>query len=111
MADTIDLGPLRLSRDGDLATVTLSDPNAVTLEIPQDFEAETREKLSSVLDANIKLEVDLEDLPALNSRQLGLLLVLHKVCEPEARLKLRRVSSSVKRALELTRVDRFFVCE
>lgn len=110
MAETIDLGPLWMQRDGQQALVKLTDPNAVTLEIPQDFESEIRSKLEHVVADQVQVEADLEDLPALNSRQLGMLLVLQKVCCGDQPLKLNGVSDTVKRTLELTRVDRFFNC-
>lgn len=108
MAETIDLGPLWLHRDGQQAVVKLSDPNAVTLEIPQDFESEIRTKLQHIVAEQVTVEADLEDLPTLNSRQMGMLLVLQKVCCGAQPMKLNHVSDTVKRTLELIRVDRFF---
>ena len=106
-----DLGPLSLTLDPQLWKFKLAHPDEMTLELPPDYERFLTEHLEPLLARQPapQVELSLEDLPGLSSRQLGLMLALHKVladrCE---RLPLTGVSHGVRRLLHLTCTARFF---
>ena len=106
-----DLGPLTLTLDPQRWSFKLSSPDEMTLELPPDYERFLTERLEPLFasEQNPQFELTLDDLPGLSSRQLGLMLALHKAladrCE---RLPLAGVSSGVRRLLNLTRTARFF---
>lgn len=109
MAETVDLGPLTMAVGDDTAVVRLSDPQAIVLEISEQYEEELQRALKQVLDSGRAVVLDLEDLPALSSRQLGLMLTLQKVVTPrQGKLPVWHVSPGVQRVLKMTRTGHFF---
>jgi anti-anti-sigma regulatory factor len=109
MTDRIDLGPLQLTRRQQCATLTLSDPDEVTLEIPAEYDQALHATIDQMLAEGVSVEMDLEGLPGISSRQLALMLTLRKlVLEQQPRLPLRGVTPGVQRVLELTRTCQFF---
>jgi ABC-type transporter Mla MlaB component len=109
--DRHDFGPLTLARKGDRWQFTLTTPHEMTLELPPDYGEFVVKKLRRVFGADEKttVEMDLKGLPAISSRQLGLMLALQRAladrCE---RLRVVGVSDGVRRLLDLTRTVRFF---
>jgi anti-anti-sigma factor len=109
MAETVDLGPLKMAVGDDTAVVWLADPQAIVLEISEQYEDELQRALKQVLDSGRAVVLDLEDLPALSSRQLGLMLTLQKVVTPrQGKLPVWNVSPGVRRVLKMTRTGHFF---
>lgn len=111
MSETIDLGPLTLAQEGDTFRFTLSTPDEISLELPAGYEQQIAEKLASVLVAapNAQCVMDLEDIPGISSRQLGLMLALHKAVQGHTpRLVVTGVSETVRRLLDVTRTAQFF---
>lgn len=106
-----DLGPLTLAAEKDRWRFTLTAPTEMTLELPADYGEFLRQRLAHVCQSagQFAIEMDLQDLPAISSRHLGLMLALQKTladrCE---RLRLTGVSPGVRRLLDLTRTSRFF---
>ena len=106
-----DLGPLTVKQTAQGLRFTLTAPGQMTLELPPDYEQFLAEKLEPFLSVDKKPQVvmDLRGLLAISSRQLGLLLALHKtLADRYQRLPLAGVSEPVRRLLELTRTIQFF---
>jgi anti-anti-sigma factor len=106
-----DLGPLTLSQEGGRWRFTLTAPGAMTLELPPDYESFLGERLEPMLGSSGKPSVvmDLQGLPAISSRQLGLMLALHKTLSRHCgRLPITGISDGVRRLLDLTRTAQFF---
>lgn len=106
-----ELGPLTLSIDGPHWGFRLTNPTEMTMELPPDYEEFLRKKLRRHLpgDKPESLAMNLEEMPAISSRHLGLLLSLQKVVSEHAlKLTLRGISPSVRRLLRLTRTEKFF---
>ncbi len=112
MAEPIKIGPLLLDVEAERATITLAEPSVVALEIPDSYESQLRNRLADLLEKNIRFEMDLEQLPAISSRQLGLMLTIHKVIrDRQPTLRLRGVSDTVRHVLGMTRTQQFFELE
>lgn len=109
--ETCDLGPLTLAAAAERWRFTLTSPTEMTIELPPDYEQFLRARLRRFLESpgQPTIEMDLEDLPAISSRHLGLMLSLQKTladrCE---RLRLTGISPGVQRLLSLTRTSQFF---
>jgi len=109
--EACDLGPLTLAAGGGRWRFTLTCPTEIMLELPQDYEHFLRERLDRFLQlpGQPTIEMDLQDLPAISSRHLGLMLSLQKTladrCE---RLRITGISPGVRRLLSLTRTNQFF---
>ena len=109
--ETCDLGPLALTIEGYDWRFTLTAPTEMTLELPPDYEHFLREKLKRFFESSAKpaIEMDLQNLPAISSRQLGLMLALQKnMSEHSQRLRMTGISPGVRRLLNLTRTEQFF---
>ncbi|MCH8805726.1 MAG: STAS domain-containing protein [Planctomycetes bacterium] len=114
MPQIVELGPLTMSREGDRCRFTLSAPDQMTLNLPRDYQQHLSEKLGDLLaeNAEISITFDLEDLPGISSRQLGVMLALRKALRARCeRLPLTGVSPGVQRLLAVTRTDQFFEIE
>ncbi|MBU0617580.1 MAG: STAS domain-containing protein [Planctomycetes bacterium] len=108
---TYDLGPLTLAAEKDCWRFTLAVPTEMTLELPPDYEQFLRQKLEPFFQSSEQptIEMDLQDLPAISSRHLGLMLALQKaIAERYERLRITGISPGVRRLLSLTRIDQFF---
>lgn len=106
-----DIGPLRLKRRGPAWRLSWVNPAEPPLELPADYEAVlTRELAEMAREAPPEsIEMDLQQAVALSSRQLGVLIALHKALAGQTlRLPLVGVSDGVRRVLEMTRTARFF---
>jgi anti-anti-sigma factor len=106
-----DLGPLTLAAKKNHWRFTLTAPTEMTLELPPDYEHFLHEKLEPFLRSSeqLKIEMDLQDLPAISSRHLGLMLALQKALVGQCdRLRITGVSPGVRRLLSLTRTNQFF---
>lgn len=111
MADIVDLGPLTMAREGNHYCFTLTPTAQPVLELPPDLEQDLSARLAELLPpgANVSVVFDLQNLPAISSRQLGLMLALRKVlCERSPRLTVSGASDGVRRLLQTTRTDQFF---
>lgn len=108
---THDLGPLTLAAEKNRWRFTLAAPTEMTLELPPDYEHFLRQKLEPFFQSSEQptIEMDLQDLPAISSRHLGLMLALQKaIAERYERLRITGISPGVRRLLSLTRIDQFF---
>ena len=110
MASPTTLGPLRVDFSETQVVFRFDDPGAMTLEIPAQLEEQLRSLLSRHAEdlADKTMVVDLARLPALSSRQLGMLLTIRKVCEPYGSVTLREVGEPILVLLESTRMIKLF---
>jgi anti-anti-sigma regulatory factor len=102
---------LTLAAARDRWRFTLTNPNEMTLELPPDYEQFLRKRLEPFLKSRAEpaIEMDLEDLPAISSRHLGLMLSLRKALADRCEhLQVRGISPGVRRLLKLTRTSQFF---
>ncbi|MFO0839132.1 MAG: STAS domain-containing protein [Phycisphaerae bacterium] len=105
------VGPLTVMRDGNLLTFTIGRSDVSARDLPSDYDAQLARHLAPQLDGAPPPDfvLDLEDTPAISSRQLGVMLALHKALKPRRpRLPIKRVSAEVRNVLDTTRTSRFF---
>ncbi len=109
MAST-EIGPIRVEADASEVRFRFVNPHIMTLEIPVSLE----EELSTYLQLNQasvtgkRLVIDLVDLAAVSSRQLGMMLTIRKICQPFGPVELEAVSDGVRYLLNLTRMAKYF---
>lgn len=111
MAPQPDLSPLTLSRAGNHLCFRLKDQEEIFAELPPDYEQFLASELEEILSSGqvSSAEIDLENAPALSSRQLGSLIALQKVLRKHFdRVPVQGLSAKVRHLLELTRTDQFF---
>lgn len=111
MAEPTDFGPLSLERRDRECRFTMAAPDSMLLDLPNDFHTVLAGKLAAIFtaDPQATLVFDLRDVPAISSRQLGLMLELQKAARVRhARLPLAGVSHGVRELLETTQTVRFF---
>ncbi len=115
MPDMVNLGPLNLHHDDRSWCFTLANPSEQLLEVPPRFEAELAERLSALTPVGgppPRVVLDLEGLPALSSRQLGVLISLHKAVRSRSkRLPVVGTSAGVRHLFAVTRTGQFFEVE
>ncbi len=110
MGQTLEISPLQIEFGDTEVWFRFGDPSVSMLEIPPAFE----EQLRDVIDDNrLNLEgrsvhLELENIAAISSRQLGMILTIREVMKSFGKLQLHNISGSVKHLLQLTGTDRFF---
>ncbi|HOW17854.1 MAG TPA: STAS domain-containing protein [Phycisphaerae bacterium] len=84
------------------AVCRFADTGAILLEIPATFERQMAGLFRRCAERlrGKRLVFDLCDVPAISSRQLGMLLVVRRISPSSGVLVLRRVSANVRRVLE-----------
>ena len=108
---TPDLGPLTLTQEGGRWRFRLTSPSEMMLELPPDYERYLMEKPEPLLGSSEMppAEMDLQGLPAISSRQLGLMSALQKtLADHYERLRVTGICETVRRLLNLTRTAQFF---
>jgi len=106
-----DLTPLALRRAGNRLEFTLCPQTDILAQLPANYEEMLKERLADVLsgDAPLNLRIDLENVAAISSRQLGSLIALGKVLRPRfGKVLMVGVSPSVRHLLQMTRLDELF---
>jgi len=106
-----DLTPLALHRAGNRLVFTLCQQTDILAQLPANYEEMLRERLADVLsnDAPLNVRIDLENVAAISSRQLGSLIALGKVLRPRCGKALMvGVSPGVRHLLQMTRLDELF---
>ncbi len=110
MSQTIEVSPLQIEIGEREVWFRFSDPSSIMLEIPPAFE----EQLRDIADDNRldfegkSVHMELGNLAAISSRQLGMILTVREVMKPFGQLQLHNISGSVKHLLKLTGTERFF---
>jgi len=84
------------------AVCRFADTGAILLEIPSAFERQLASRFRGCSEAlrGKRLVFDLCGVPAISSRQLGMLLVVRRISPSGGGLVLRGVSANVRRVLE-----------
>lgn len=106
-----DLTPLGLRCQGNHLTFVLRRQEDILDELPADFEVVLADRLRGLLadEQPYTLEVDLESIAGLTSRQLGSLIALGKVLRARfGAIPMRGVSAGVRHLLDLTRTSALF---
>lgn len=106
-----DLTPLAMQRTGNHVRFGLAPTHEICGALPANYETLLNNQLASVLQAADELtaEIDLAEVPAISSRQLGSLIALQKVLRQRfTHIPLVGVSQTVRHLLELTRTDQLF---
>lgn len=108
--ETADIGPIRIEIDEAQVRFRFVNPKAMTLEIPISLEEETADYLAEHRAAvtGKQFVINLQDLPAVSSRQLGIMLTIRKICDPIGPVRLENVSEGVRYLLNLTRMSQYF---
>ncbi len=110
MGQMLEVSPLQIELGDTEVWFRFSDPSSAMLEIPPSFE----EQLRDIVDEHrLKLEgrsvhLELANIVAISSRQLGMILTVREVMKSFGKLQLHNISGSVKHLLQLTGTDRFF---
>lgn len=97
-------------RDGEWC-IRFNDRADPMCEIPADYDASLEGQFGPLcrLPGELRLFVDLSGVPAISSRQLGILIAVQRILRPRIeRLPIRNAGPSVQRLLDVTRTDRFF---
>lgn len=103
--------PLAVQRDGQRVCLSFVESEAILAELPPELDTYLEQRLGELLETSARPDVvfDLHNAPGISSRQLGVLLALHKTLRPRvSRLPLTGVSENVRRLLEMTRTAQFF---
>lgn len=111
---TIHLGPLVAIGTGSEVRFTLARSPGFELDLPADYELQLREGLATAIAADgfSRAFIDLQDLPAITSYQLGALLALRKVLSPhQPRTPIINATPTVRRVLAATNTAQFFILE
>jgi len=108
--ETCEIGPLQVEMESSQLRFRFAAPDAITLEIPMSLEEELSSYLAEHQEhiAGRRLVIDLQDLPAISSRQLGIMLTIRKVCQPIGTVELEAVSEGVRYLLNLTKMAQYF---
>ncbi len=110
MGQTLEVSPLQIEFGDTEIWFRFGDPSVSMLEIPPAFE----EQLRDIVDDNrLNLEgrsvhLELGNITAISSRQLGMILTVREVMKSFGKLQLHNISGSVKHLLHLTGTARFF---
>ncbi len=110
MIETSDIGPIRIEIHPGEVRFRFANPQTMTLEVPVSLEEELAHHLAAheAEIAGKRLVIDLEGLPAVSSRQLGIMLTIRKTCQPYGTTDLESVSDGVRYLLDLTRMAQYF---
>jgi anti-anti-sigma factor len=107
---TADLGCLLANFGRTEVRWRFRDPHSPRLEVNAALQEQLRDFLQQHADraTDKKHVLDLQQLPALSSRQLGTMLTLSKALDDWGGLHLAHVSEAVRHLLTLTRMERFY---
>jgi anti-anti-sigma regulatory factor len=110
VVDPVQIGPFAVEVSSTEIKFRFANPDAIMLEIPSSLEEDLsvffeRHRADAV---GRRFVIDLQDLHALSSRQLGMMLTVRKVCQRLGALELERVSGNVRHLLDLTRMAGYF---
>lgn len=111
MPENTTLGPIVVSRDAAGLLVTLAPHGDIDVELPPDYEAALSHHLgvSAASAAGAAVAIDLQDLPAITSRQLGALLALHRVVRNSGSpIRVLNTTPTVRRVFQATNTAQFF---
>jgi anti-anti-sigma regulatory factor len=107
--DVIDSSALRIRLEGKRVIFALVHPDKIEMGLPPNFELKLGPEVRAQVDQAAEVALDLEQTPAIGSRQLGVMLALHRALRHRfSKLKLLNAHQNVRRLLELSRTSQFF---
>ncbi len=110
MGQTLEVSPLQIEIGDTEIWFRFGDLSAAMLEIPPAFENQLRDVIDGhrLIFEGRSLHLELGNIAAISSRQLGMILTVREVMKSFGKLQLHNISGSVKHLLQLTGTDRFF---
>ncbi len=104
------IGPVRIDQEESRIVIRFTDAHESYLAVPPDLEKDLTNFVKSCTPQMQSKTVvfDLEQVTALTSRHLGILVTAHKAFQPLGGCLLRGVSPAIKKLLEVTRMNRLF---
>ncbi|TWT45950.1 hypothetical protein RAS1_23860 [Phycisphaerae bacterium RAS1] len=111
MASSQKVDPIALERNGERLTFILRGSEEILASLPTNYDELLAARLKPILSepGELRAEIDLGNLPAINSRQLGALLALQKVLRTRfAKVTVRGASDAVRQVFRITRAEKFF---
>jgi ABC-type transporter Mla MlaB component len=109
--ETPDVFPLSVDCCGDHVRFCFASASDIFPALPTDYEDVLESELRNLLDEGVSytVEVDLQNVPAVSSRQLGSLIALQKVLRKRfGRIPITNVTETVRHLLVMTRTDQLF---
>ena len=105
------LSPLGMRRHGDHLEFYLRTQSDILPQLPTDYEQVVGQALAATLaeEHALSAEINLENVPAISSRQLGSLIALSKVLRARfGNVPLTHMSGAVRYLFEMTRTAQLF---
>ncbi len=105
-----EIGPLRIDQEKSQMVIRFADADKSYLAVPPSLEKDLTDFVKSCTPQMQSKTVvfDLEQVTALTSRHLGILVTAHKAFQPLGGCVLRGVSPAMKKLLKVTRMNRLF---
>ncbi len=111
MSNRVTVGPVNYAKAGGDYQFRIVASAGIGAELPANYARQIADHVAALLAADpaAGIVLDLEDLPAISSRQLGLMLELQKAARARApRLRIVAASPGVREVLQKANVERFF---
>ena len=110
MPAVAEIGPVRIDQEESRIVIRFAHADEAYLAVPPDIEKDLAVFVKSCTPQTQSMTVvfDLEQVTALTSRHLGILVTAHKAFQPLGGCVLRGVSPAIRKLLEVTRMNRLF---
>ena len=111
MSETIEIPPFVVTiGESDVSFRFDRESLEQGVEYPPDLEGLIGDMVEAHLNllANRQLIIDLEDLPAISSKQLGAMLAICKACGQDRKIRVLNVRPHVRELLHITKLGGFF---
>jgi anti-anti-sigma regulatory factor len=99
-------------RSSDSQVTFRFNPNSLEhgYEYPANLETLLHElvKKNAEMFGDREVLIDLEELPAISSKQLGAMLAVRKTCAPDRKVRVMRLRPNVSELLRVTKLEDFF---
>ena len=105
-----EIGPVRIEQEESQIVIRFADVEQSYLAVPPDLEKDLAVFVKSCTPQKQSKTVvfDLQQVTALTSRHLGILVTAHKAFQPLGGCVLQGVSPAIRKLLEVTRMNRLF---
>lgn len=111
MSQPSNLGPLKVVAAGKAWRISLPASDELMPDLPADLEKRLSSGLADLLrqSESSRIFLDLNNMPAISSHQLGLMLALQKALRDKlGKLPVSGASDTVRKLLEMTNTAQFF---
>ncbi len=111
MAEIIEVPPFHVTCEASKATFRFDQE---FFEAGEQYPPNLERMLANVIESHsgklseCEIEVDLEGLPAISSKQLGAMLAVRKASGREGRIRVLNLRPNVRELLHVTKLDDFF---